>query len=84
MKSSGERGKPYLIPLEALKNLDGASLIKTTKFVEVRQPIIQLTPRRGTPIWINISLMYDQLTLSNALTRSNLRVRAQVFLILTE
>ena len=50
MKSKGDKGQPCLIPREALKNFDGVPLIRTTKFAEVRQAIIQLTLRRGTPI----------------------------------
>ena len=50
MKSNGDKGKPYRIPQEVEKNFDGVPLIRTTKLVEVRQPIIQLTARRGAPI----------------------------------
>ena len=83
MKSKGERGQPCLMPREALKNFEGVPLTRTTKIVEEIKAIIQLTPRRGMPIWIRMSLMYDQLTLSNAFTKSNFKMRAHIFLVFT-
>ena len=57
MKSKGDKGQPYLIPLKAVKNFEGVPLMRTTKFAKVRHSIIQFTPRRGTPIWIRMSRM---------------------------
>ena len=50
IKSRGERGHLWQIPLEAGKKLEGIPLMSTTKFADVIQPIIQLTVRRGIPI----------------------------------
>ena len=57
IKSKGDKGQPYLIPLKAVKNFEGVPLIRTAKFVEVRHPIIQFTPRIGTPNWIKMRRM---------------------------
>ena len=43
------------MPRDAVKKFEGVPLIRTTKFAEVRQPIIQLIVRSGTPIWIKMS-----------------------------
>ena len=37
------------MPLDATKNFEGVPLIRTAKFADVRQPIIQFTANRGTP-----------------------------------
>ena len=83
MKSKGEREQPCMMPHEALKNFEGVPLTKTVKFAEEIQAIIHLTPRRGMPIWIRMSLMYDQLTLSNAFTKSSFKMRGHIFLVFT-
>ena len=72
------------MPLDALNFFEGVPLTSTTKFADVKHPIIQLTPIRGTLIWIKMSLIYDQLTVSKAFTKSSLRMSAEVFLVLTE
>ena len=67
-----------------MKTFEGVPFIRTTKFTEVRHPIIQLTVRSGTPIWIKMSQIKVQFTRSKALIRSNLRMKAHRFLVLTE
>ena len=57
IKSKGKRGQPCLIPLDAAKNFEGVPLISTAKFVDEMHPIIHLIARRGTPIWISMSVM---------------------------
>ena len=50
MNSKGDRGHPYLKPLEAGKKEEDDPFIRTAKLAEEMQPRIQLTPIRGTPI----------------------------------
>ena len=50
IKRSGERGNPYLMPLEIGKKMEGVPLTSTTKFEDSTQAIIQLTPTTGTTI----------------------------------
>ena len=84
IKSSGDRGQPCLMPREAEKNFEGVPLTRTTKFAEVRHPMIQLTTRRGAPICIKMRRTKYQLTRLKALIRSNLRMKAHIFLVLIE
>ena len=80
----GERGNPYLMPLEAVNKCNGEPFISRAKLTEVMQPIIQFTPSRGKPICRRMSLIKVQLTLSKALVRSSLRTRELLFLDLIE
>ena len=82
MNRRGDKGHPCLMPLETLKKFEGVPFTSTTKFADDKQPIIQLTPRRGTPIWIRMSLRKDQLTLSKAFTKSRFQIRAHLFFAL--
>ena len=50
INSRGDKGHPFLIPLEAVKKHEGVPLIKIAKLTEMRQPMIQLTPPKGIPI----------------------------------
>ena len=83
MNSKGDNGNPCMMPLNAVKNLEGVPLSITLKFTEERQPIIQLTPPKGTPICNKTSLRYDQFSLSKAFTKSSLRIKALLFLVFT-
>ena len=55
--------------------------IRIKKFVEAKQPMIQFTPIRGTPICSRISLTKVQLTLSKDLIRSSLSKRDSIFFV---
>ena len=79
IKKSGERGNPYLMPLETRKKLEGVPLTSTTKFEDSTQPIIQLTPTTDTPIYRRTSLRKFQFTQLKALTRSNLSTKTFFF-----
>ena len=59
-----ESGKPFLRPWITLKEYDGVLLIRTTKFVDLTRPKIQLTVSNVKPIYNEISLNRVQLTLS--------------------
>ena len=84
MNNRGDKGQPCLILREARKKEEGEPLTSMEKFVEEMHPMIQLTPTRGTPIWMKIRRTKVQFTLSNAFDRSNLRIRADLLCILTE
>jgi hypothetical protein len=73
MKRNGERGSPYLIPLEGEKGCEGTPLTRIEKkAVEVRFTI-QVTHLESKPKDSSIARIYSQLILSKALERSNLR-----------
>ena len=84
IKSNGDRGNPCLMPQEAEKNFEGVPLTRIAKFAEVRHPMIQLTTKSGTPICIKMRQIKGKFTLSNALIKSNLRMKAHIFLVFTE
>ena len=56
INSRGDNEQPYLIPLVAEKKQEGVPFTCKEKFAEDKQPMIQLTPIRGTPICRRISL----------------------------
>jgi hypothetical protein len=70
-KKRGE-GVPLEIPLEGEKGLDGTPLIKIEKKVEEVRVMIQLTQASLKPKARRSDHIYFQLSLSNALERSNL------------
>ena len=50
IKRRGDRGQPYLIPIDTGKNLEGVPLMRTTKLEDSTQPIIQFIKVPGIPI----------------------------------
>ena len=84
MNNRGDSGQPCLIPRKARKKVVGDPFTRTTKLAEEIHPRIQFIPTRGTPIWISKRRMKVQLTLSKAFVKSNLRMSAHLFFVLTE
>jgi hypothetical protein len=66
----GANGHPYLRPQVALKFFDSEPLTNTTKLVDSRHPITQLTDCRFMLVCKSTNLKKNQLTLSYALERS--------------
>ena len=60
----GYKGKPYMMPLEALKNLIGDPFISTKFFSKLTYPIIQLVIFKFRLLCIKINLKSTQSTLS--------------------
>ena len=78
----GERGKPCLRPWITLKESDGVLLIRTTKFVDLKHPKIQLTVSNVKPTCNKISLNGVQLTLSQNFTIAHISCVLNLFTIL--
>ena len=60
-KMKGERGQPCLRPLVVLIKLEGDPLIRTSKEVDCRQPIIHSTNSGDTPIFISNNTEISQI-----------------------
>jgi len=70
-KMKGERGNPWWIPREDLKEGEGVPLTRIEKVEKLMHPMIHLTNWRFIPSWINSSLAKVQLTFLKALDKSS-------------
>lgn len=83
-KSRVDKGHPYLSPFSKQKKGEEAPFILTLKDILVMHHIIHFITPKGNPKCVRRILIYSQLTRSNALDRSTLKIIPLIIFVCIE